>query len=51
VKAAGLQGRRAQTCRGAASLAQLSFSSIKVYRFRKVALYYRYGSFALRALV
>jgi len=39
-------GRR----RRAASLAQLSLSPIKVYRFRKVALYYRYGSFAFRAL-
>jgi len=48
--------RRAAGCedsgrtRRAASLAQLSLSPIKVYRFRKVALYYRYGSFAFRAL-
>jgi len=44
------QGRRARVCRRAAGLAPLSLSPIKVYRFRKVALYYRYGSFAFRAL-
>ena len=47
-------GGRAQRrrARGAApmSLAQLKLSTIEVYRFRKVALYYRYGSFAFRAL-